>query len=354
MGQAIGPVIGGALNSAWGFRSIFWLLFVFGQLVLIAIFVLLPETQRQIAGNGSIRLGGFQKPLIYTLWPPKEWAHSRKESQPTTPSLSFKKVFAPLAHVFEKDIFALLLWGAFVYTIWSMVTSSTTTALLHGFPYLNQWQLGLCFLPNGLGCVAGSLCTGRLLDRSFRRVETQYKEEHGLQTVNFEAKMDKAFPFERARLPLMPYFSAAFVVSVALYGPSFEFGDLRKFYGANLAAPLGLQFMIAFTSTAIFNINSTLLVDSFPSSSASATATNNLCRCLLGAVGVSVIQPLIDSVKIMLAFIILTGVILLFTPLIWVQSRWGEVWRLERERKLAQGSTAGNTDTRGKCESVRR
>ncbi|CAM1508920.1 Fc.00g026590.m01.CDS01 [Cosmosporella sp. VM-42] len=336
MGQAIGPIIGGALNSAWGFRSIFWLLFAFGLLVLIALLIFLPETQRKIAGNGSLPLSGFQQPLIYTVWPPKEWAHVTKDTKTPAPPLSFKKVFAPMTYIFEKDIFVLLSWGALVYTVWSMVTSSTTTTLLRGFPYLNQWQIGLCFLPNGLGCVAGSLCTGRLMDRSFKRVELEYKMEQGVS--NIDVKSDKAFPFERARLPLMPYFSTAFIVSIALYGPSFEFNDLRKYYGANLAAPLGLQFMIAFTSTAIFNINSTLLVDCFPDGSAGATAINNLCRCLLGAAGVSVIQPMIDAVKVMKAFLILTGIVVLFSPLIWIESRWGEVWRLEREKKRAEKS----------------
>ncbi|KAK7398593.1 hypothetical protein QQX98_012030 [Neonectria punicea] len=317
IGQAIGPVIGGVLNSVWGFRSIFWMLFAFSLSVLILLLIFLPETQRKIAGNGSIPLTGFHKPWIYLIRPPKERANTTKPEKPQMPPFSLSKILVPLKYVFEKDIFVLLSWGALVYTLWSMVTSSTTTVLLRTFPSLNQWQVGLCFLPNGIGCVLGSICTGRLLDRTFKQVEAQYKEQHGLETVNIKSTND--FPFERARLPLMPYFSAAFIVSMALYGPSYELNDLRRYFAANLVASLGLQFMIAFTATAIFSINSTMLVDAFSESSAGATATNNLCRCLLGAVGVSVIQPLIHAVKIRNAFLILTGVVLLFSPLIWVQ-----------------------------------
>ncbi|VUC30109.1 unnamed protein product [Clonostachys rosea] len=339
-GQAIGPIIGGALNSAWGFRSIFWLLFSMSILVLVALLVFLPETQRSVAGNGSIPLTGFKKPLAYMIRPPTEWTHAARkhdhDSPPKKPSNLLQKTLAPLGYIFQKDIAALLTWGAVVYTAWSMVTSSTTTTLLRSYPYLTQWQIGLCFLPNGLGCVAGSLGTGRLLDASFRGVETEYKKERGINTVN--VKKDRDFPFERARLALVPYFSIAFLISMVLYGPSFELNDLHRFQSSNLAAHLILQFFIAFTSTAIFNVNSTMLIDCFPDRPASATALNNLCRCLLGAAGVSIIQPLIDSLKLMKAFMVLAGIVLCFSPLIWVEWKWGQQWRQEREKRRRDSS----------------
>lgn len=334
-GQAIGPVIGGVLNGKWGFRSIFWLLFVMGSVVLIALLVFLPETQRKIAGNGSIPLSGFHKPVAYAIKAPDAWRESHiKVPLKKHERMSFKKAYEPLAFLLEKDIAVLLAWGAVAYTAWSMVTSSTTTALLKGFPYLTEWQIGLCFLPNGIGCVLGSLSTGWLLDQSFKSAEARYKQENGLDPED-SVITTRSFPVVRARLRLMPYFSAALIFSLALYGPSFEFNDLHRYFEANLAAPLTLQFLIAFSATAIFNINSTLLIDCFTERPASATALNNLCRCLLGAAGVSAIQPLISAVKLMKAFFIVTGFVVLFTPLIWVEWRWGEKWRKEREQRTS-------------------
>ncbi|KAL2871161.1 major facilitator superfamily domain-containing protein [Aspergillus lucknowensis] len=323
-GQAFRPIIGGLLNSAWGFRSIFWLLFVLSVIVLVALLVFLPETQRSIAGNGSIPLSGLHKPLAYVFSPPKAWT---------------EHILHPLAYIFEKDIAALLAWGAVAYTAWSMVTSSTTTLLLHGFPFLTEWQLGLCFLPNGAGCIAGSLSTGWLLDQSFKRVEARYKARHGIppeeHNVAGAGSDTRDFPYIRARLRLMPLYSAVLVVCLAAYGPSFEFNDLHRYFTPNLAAPLILQFLIAFSATAIFNVNSTVLVDCFPDRAAGATALNNLVRCLLGAAGVSVVQPLIGAVRAMRAFFIVAGVVALCTPLIWVEWRWGERWRREREGRKA-------------------
>ncbi|RSM06711.1 hypothetical protein CEP52_005557 [Fusarium oligoseptatum] len=87
-GQAIGPVIGGVLNSTWGFRSIFWLLFVFGMLILMSLLIFLPETQRKVAGNGSIPLSGFHKPLIYVFSPPKAWGEKHREAPTSTTRIS--------------------------------------------------------------------------------------------------------------------------------------------------------------------------------------------------------------------------------------------------------------------------
>ncbi|KAL5334196.1 major facilitator superfamily domain-containing protein [Aspergillus crustosus] len=349
MGQAVGPVIGGLLNSVWGFRSIFWFLFTLSVIVLSALVIFLPETQRSIAGNGSVPLTGTQKPLIYILKPPRAWSETR-DTRPAKPHkpINIQNTFSPLAYILEKDIAVLLAWGSIAYTAWSMVTSSITTMLVRGFPFLTQWQIGLCFLPNGLGCIAGSLSTGWLLNHSFQRAAARYKTAHAISnnnnnnnnnTTNNDTLINNApsnadFPYIKSRLHLMPLFAITLAISLALYGPSFEFNDIHRHSTANLAAPLILQFIIAFTATAIFSINSTVLIDCFPDLPASATALNNLCRCLLGAAGVSVIQPLIAAVKPMVAFLVVTGVVVLCLPLVWVEWMWGEQWRKERQVRL--------------------
>ncbi|PKX95980.1 MFS general substrate transporter [Aspergillus novofumigatus IBT 16806] len=244
-GQAFGPVIGGALNNVWGFRSIFWLLFALGVVILSALLIFLPQTYNGQRQHPTL---GIQQ----TLYPYAQTTNGVEAS-------------SPLA-----------------YIAWSMVKSSTTTMLLYGFPCLTEWQLGLCFLPNGLGCICGSLSSGWLLDQSFGRAQERYRLEHNMSSDELlVSKRD--LPLVRARLKYMPPLSIALVISLALYGPSFEFNDLRRQFGPNLAAPLILQFLIAFAAMALLNTNPTLLIDCFPERLASATALNNLCRCLLSA-----------------------------------------------------------------------
>lgn len=78
-------------------------------------------------------------------------------------------------------------------------------------------------------------------------------------------------------MQLMPYLSAFFIIALALYGPSYEFDDLKTGFAPKLLALLGSQFVVAFTAMVIFNTNSTMLIDSFPNSVAVAIVTNNIC-----------------------------------------------------------------------------
>jgi MFS family permease len=335
IGQALGPVIGGILNGVWGFRSVFWFLFVLSTLVLVFLLIVLPETHRSVAGDGSVRLHGIHKPFIYWIVSePKEWVSSRSSTtnpQKTAP-VAFKSVFVPLKMFLEKDIFLLLVWGALIYAVWSMVTSSTTTVLKQEFPTLTDIELGLCFLPNGVGCVLGSILTGKLMDHNFRLVAKHYRRQHQIPE-DIVLKGDKYFPYERARLSPMPYLSGVFIIVTALYGASYELNDVNREAVSNLLISLALQFLIAFTATAIFSINSAMMVDCFPSGGAGATAVNNLARCSLGAVGVSVVQPMIDAIRIRNTFVVLAAVTALCSPLVWIEWKWGEKWRTDREKR---------------------
>ena len=128
-------------------RSIFIFLLTFSTLVLALIIVFLPETLRSIAGNGTIRLTGVYQPLISRV---------RKEPEymvDSDPNFKLQKVsifliIEPLKFLFEKDVFVSLVFGAIVYTVWSMVTSSTTSLFKEHYG-LSELLLGLAFIPNG-------------------------------------------------------------------------------------------------------------------------------------------------------------------------------------------------------------
>lgn len=148
LGQGVGPVFGGILSQYLGFRSIFWFLTIVSAVSLLSILVFLPETLRSIAGNGTVPLHGLHKPFIYSITGQKD----AKEG--TVPSaqkkkVTFKTVVAPLAFLGEKDVFITLFYGAIVYTVWSMVTSSTSD-LFESRYGLNTLEVGLTFLGNGM------------------------------------------------------------------------------------------------------------------------------------------------------------------------------------------------------------
>lgn len=276
-GQAFGPVLGGVMAQYLGFRSIFWFLLIFSGLVLLTLIVFLPETLRRVADNGSVPLHGIYKPLVRNFTKKNGDETVQFERQPRKP-VSIKTFLDSFKMLFHKDIFCTLLFGSVIYTAWSMVTASNSALFTEEYG-LNDTQNGLVFLPNGLGCVLGSIVMGTLMDRDFKIVEKKFRESRGLsEDVDVSRLPD--FPLERARLRNMWWIVIMNVGCIAAYGWTLE---------SHIAIPLTLQFFskcgltlfrsirkltcpVSFSATAVFNINSTMIVDLYPSKSASATA----------------------------------------------------------------------------------
>ena len=337
-GQSLGPVLGGIIVQFLGFRAIFWFLFIFGALALILIVFFLPETLRSIASNGTIKLNGIHRPLIYSYKQPAY--EDIDHSIPPRKKITFSTVFFPFTALKEKDVFIILIVGATHYTAWSMVTSSTTALFERPFN-LNPLQLGLIFLPNGIGSTMGSLVTGRQSRRQWDDAERAYRKEKCIaEHVPLYKKELIDFPFEKARMGNMWWMVLIFVVSTGFYGYSLKLND-------DIVVPLILQFLIAYTQASIFNINQTLIVDLYPEASASASAINNLVRCLIGAGGVAVIQPMIDAIGAGTSFAVLASVSAAVSLLLVLEWYKGEGWRRARNERLVaekQAKLAANTE----------
>lgn len=333
LGQSIGPVIGGIITEYFGFHAIFWFLFILGTTALLLILLFLPETLRRIAGNGTVPLEGIHRPLWSTNFE-RHWKHGEQNATKPPPRITASTILSPFRFLFEKDVFVTLFFGAIVYTIWSMVTSSTT-ALFQPRYGLSNLQVGLIFLPNGAGCVSGSYLTGKLLDRDYRIVEGAYRASHGIPSdVHLDRKKLADFPVSQARLRSSPYLVVMFILAVGGYGFAIASSALASKPG--MALPLLLQFVIAFTATAVFTQNSALMVDLYPGASASATAVNNLIRCAIGAAGVAAIQFIIEDIGAGIAFLIFAVITLVLTPLLQLEWVYGERWRRERMECLAR------------------
>lgn len=144
---AVGPVMGGALSHRWGFRSIFATLAVLAGLVLIQMVVCLPETLRSVAGNGSVRVKGIEYKPLWDMT-------SRKDSDLVDPdvvakrSITWRDFIEPLRMLSEMDTLLNLLFGAAVYSLWSMMTCTTTMLFADRFG-LTELQIGVAYLPNG-------------------------------------------------------------------------------------------------------------------------------------------------------------------------------------------------------------
>ncbi|KAK0745472.1 major facilitator superfamily domain-containing protein [Schizothecium vesticola] len=355
LGQSVGPVIGGFITEYRGFHGIFWFLVILVSLTLTLtlIVVFLPETLRSIAGNGTVRLTGIHRPLILRSLS-RDW-HDNPASHQSTPRSKFavRCLLVPFVFLAEKDVACTLLFGAIVYTVWSMIASSTA-ALFHTRFGLSNFETGLIFLPNGVACILGTMATGAILNRDYRLTESSYLAAQQLPPgtkLDHSRKHLADFPVSRARLRSSWFLVPVFVISVAGYSFTVDSPRLVALRKPGVAPALALQALIAFTSTAIYTQNSALMVDLYPGASASATAVNNLARCLIGAAGVAAVQFIVNEVGEGPAFVGFAGVVVLFCPLLAAEWLWRERWRRERLARL-EGKQAAEGGEKANKEDV--
>lgn len=330
-------MLGGILAQYLGFRAIFVFLLILSSVTLGTILVFLPETMRRIAGNGSVTLRGVYKPLVNINKTPTSLPEPGSEAAGAKPRVTIMTFVEPILLLVEKDILTNLVFGGVVYTIWSMVTSSTTNLFKETFG-LDELQVGLAYLPNGIGTIIGSTVAGKLMSKEWANTEAAYIAEHNLGAgykVPSKKNLPINFPIERCRMMHIPWIAAIFVATTIGYGFSLGYPAVTNLTGW-IAVPLTLQLFIAGASNAVFAMNQTLIADVCPGKGASATAVNNLVRCGLGAVGVAFVDQLIQGLGPEYAFLALGVLVILCAPLVAINWMYGMHWRAERtERKEA-------------------
>ncbi|KAK7001453.1 MFS domain-containing protein [Favolaschia claudopus] len=318
VGPSLGPILAGVLADSLGWRAIFWFLCIVSAACAIVLILFLPETLRSIVGNGSIPPPSpLSRPLIPLL--------GRQLNLNASPLKRKRKPFQnPLRLLFNLDILIALFYNGLVCSVFYAVNTSISTIFSETYPELSQTEVGLCFLAIGGGMLIGTVTSGRLLDWDYQRVKRSLLDTSNNESHDDEKQLAE-FPIEKARMRLMPYLVLCFVACCIAYGWCIE----EK---VNLAGPLIFLIGVGIFTMTILNATQTLILDLAPDQGSSVTACNNLMRCGLSAAMVAVIQLIIDAIGVGWTFVLLGGLCVLGTPLIWVVIRIGPGWRARRRR----------------------
>jgi predicted MFS family arabinose efflux permease len=157
---SIGPVLGGVLAEKAGWRWIFWFLGILSGICLLIIAIFLPETSRNIVGNGSIPSRGTNRTMLsYLRRGPKT---SAGDSVPSKPRFRLPNPLACLRIVFHKDTALVLFSNAIFYMNYSCMQASLSPLLMQIYN-LNALQVGLTYLAYGVGCGVASYVAGKAL-----------------------------------------------------------------------------------------------------------------------------------------------------------------------------------------------
>ncbi|KAK4959815.1 hypothetical protein LTR10_002703 [Elasticomyces elasticus] len=335
---AIAPVLGGIFAQFLGWRWIFWFLVILASAFMIPFLITFPETGRNVVDNGSI--------------PPQSWNHSllsylqAKKATKDTPSLHrtiskasvrtaqeklkqqrnlrFPNPLNTLHIILEKDVGLLLFYNGLVYCAFYDVMASAPQLLEDIYGY-DSLQIGLCFLPFGVGCFLATALVGKAMDLNFRR----NAKKIGYVIVKGKSNDLRNFPLERTRIEVAVPLIIIGDAALLCYGWVMQ-------VETSLAVPLVLMFIMGLTLTGAFNAMSVMIVDLYPLSPSTATAANNLVRCLMGAGATGVIIYMIEAMGRGWCFTFVAGVVALFSPILWVLEKWGPEWREARRARVEE------------------
>lgn len=347
---ALAPVLGGIFAQFLGWRWIFWFLVILAGAFMVPFLIFFPETGRNVVGNGSIPPQGWNMSLLNYLSVRRQKQIAGIDQLTRTVShqtLTMKRPLRipnplhTLAVILEKDVGLLLFYNSLVYCAFYDVMASFPSLLSTIYHY-DALQIGLCFLPFGAGCFLAPLCVGRFMDWNFRRTAHRI----GYEIVRGKANDLRTFPIEQVRIQIaFPLVSIGIAALLA-------YGWTLTAHPTPLPALLVLQFIMGVTLTGAFNAMSVMLVDLYPLSPATATAANNLVRCLMGAGATAVIDYMISAMGRGGCFTFIAGVVAAFSPILWVLQKWGPQWREARRVRVEQEKAAKTANMLDTCRQA--
>lgn len=326
---AVGPIIGGALAGSLGWKSIFWFLAIYSGVFLIILSLVLPETLRSIVANGGKTPTSIlaRYPLvIYQRLSTIKW-DQQAASQQTVPRKPID-VTGPFRILISKHAAPVIMFLAIYYAVWQM--SITAMSSLFQSRYgLDEIQIGLTFIANGVGSMIGTLVTGKILDKDYRRAKARHEADAAhLREVATRDGNAPDFPLERARLRLIPVFSLLQGISILVFGWTIQYPNR-----VHIAFPIISTFITGWTAVSAQSVVTTYLVDVFPQKSAAASASLNLARCLFAAGGTSFIMPMVNDIGVGLAFTVCAIVQAIALIGIAIQWKFAASWRSGDEEK---------------------
>lgn len=346
--------IGGILSQFLGWRSIFWFLIIFLVSFLIPYIIFVPETSRNVVGNGSIAPQGWNMSLLGYLEhrrltkeaeaqeqeddnglpraTSREQQRLAREAVTPKRKMRWPNPFSTIHIVMQKENAAVLIYNSIIFVAFIDIVASLPSIFVRNYNF-DDLQIGLCYLPFGAGSASSTFINGKILDWNYRRLARKL----GFPVDKKRQADLRHFPIEKARLQLAIPMLWIGTLMLLIYGWLLQ---MR----IHCAGPLVILYFMGYFITGSFNVLATLLVDLNLKSPATATAANNLVRCLVGAGASALIVPMINGIGEGWAFTLHTVFLLITSPAMFAVVKWGPIWREEKNEKQSKTEDTRQVD----------
>ena len=152
---SLGPVLGDVLVHEAGWRWTFGFLAIAGAISLLLIAVILPETARNFAGNGSLPVTRLNKAVLMLL---QERKKSLSGQQAVASRTSLRKVKLRIPSPADSiliflcyDNFPVVLVNADFYAALNCLQASLSSLFINIYEY-TELEADLIYLPFGVSC----------------------------------------------------------------------------------------------------------------------------------------------------------------------------------------------------------
>lgn len=339
LGNCFGPLIGGGIAGGLGWRAIFWFLLIASGAQTLLIILLLPETSHVIAGDGSKYPEALwnRSPYIYfrakRTGIPQFVKSTKKEAKSAIQIVSgvcrtvIERVYRSFRMLLEPDFIFVLIPAAFHYTAWFMSLTALSSLLSTEYGF-GVTQIGCSYLSSGIGATAGSIVSGKLLSWRYKKRVTAFRT----RCLEKQEPVDMAkFSIIAARTELLPIYSGILVSSILVFGWTIK-------YRVHYVVPIIMTFFTSYSAVSFITGVTALLVDLIPEESASANACVNLCRCVLCAIGLAVVDKMINGIGAGWTFTIVGLISLVSMVFIYLCLHYGESIARRRQAREKQSA----------------
>ncbi|KAJ1923021.1 Dityrosine transporter 1 [Tieghemiomyces parasiticus] len=289
-GSISGTFTGGYITESLSWRWTFWIITIISGILFLLTAFVLPETHRIIvARKRRINLRGL--PLDLYRQPLSQLRLAHFNPLAIAPALRFKYVWIPTL------VIVLIDAGFF------SLNAVLTTVLTDQYHYSSS-RVGLCYLAQTFGNIAGSIMNGYVTDCTYQRA-IRHREKSVAHQLAIERTPGHSSPHNAplgrasfdgytALVPdgFAPYEARLLftVISLVMFPLALITWAWCAQYTISVATLLAMQFLVGFSWSAGYGGLSIYLIDIFTTRSSSITSLANLFGNLYAALWAGVIQ----------------------------------------------------------------